>query len=181
MVMRGRARPVGALSAVGTLAWRAMLKIKHVPFQLFDVTMTPIMFTLLFTFVFGGALAGSPGEYLQFFLPGILVQTVMFNSVYSGMGLSTVMAISAGPPGSFRPTAAQAMFTPACPRMVPTLPMTPGRSSYTKNAMYRAGGMSNSNSSTCTNRSPSGRVPMTVPPTVISPASVSARSDMRFE
>jgi ABC-2 type transport system permease protein len=51
--------------------------------------MTPIMFTLLFTFVFGGALAGSPGEYLQFFLPGILVQTVFFNSVYSGMGLST--------------------------------------------------------------------------------------------
>ena len=51
--------------------------------------MTPIMFTLLFTFVFGGALAGSPSEYLQFFLPGILVQTVVFNAVYSGMGLST--------------------------------------------------------------------------------------------
>jgi ABC-2 type transport system permease protein len=47
------------------------------------------MFTLLFTFVFGGALAGSPREYLQFFLPGILVQTVAFNAVYSGMGLST--------------------------------------------------------------------------------------------
>jgi ABC-2 type transport system permease protein len=53
------------------------------------LVMTPIMFTLLFTFVFGGALAGSPTEYLQFFLPGILVQTVLFNSVYSGMGLST--------------------------------------------------------------------------------------------
>jgi len=50
--------------------------------------MTPIMFTLLFTFVFGGALAGSTGDYLQFFLPGILVQTVIFNAVYSGMGLS---------------------------------------------------------------------------------------------
>ena len=66
-----------------------MLKFKHVPEQLFDLVMTPIMFTLLFTFVFGGALAGSPGEYLQFFLPGILVQTVVFNAVYSGMGLST--------------------------------------------------------------------------------------------
>ena len=51
--------------------------------------MTPIMFTLLFTFVFGGALAGSTDAYLQFLLPGILVQTVMFNAVYSGMGLST--------------------------------------------------------------------------------------------
>jgi ABC-2 type transport system permease protein len=66
-----------------------MLKFRHVPEQLFDLIMTPIMFTLLFTFVFGGALAGSPAEYLQFFLPGILVQTVVFNAVYSGMGLST--------------------------------------------------------------------------------------------
>jgi len=69
--------------------WRAALKFKHVPEQLFDLVMTPIMFTLLFTFVFGGALAGSTSAYLQFFLPGILVQTVVFNAVYSGMGLST--------------------------------------------------------------------------------------------
>src|SRR4029434_6139672 len=69
--------------------WRAVLKFRHVPEQLFDLVMTPIMFTLLFTFVFGGALAGSPGKYLQFFLPGVLVQTVVFNAVYSGMGLST--------------------------------------------------------------------------------------------
>ncbi|GMU69304.1 MAG: transport permease protein [Steroidobacteraceae bacterium] len=69
--------------------WRAALKFKHVPEQLFDLVMTPIMFTLLFTFVFGGALAGSTGTYLQYFLPGILVQTVVFNAVYSGMGLST--------------------------------------------------------------------------------------------
>jgi len=78
-----------ALSNALVFGWRAVLKFKHVPEQLFDLVMTPIMFTLLFTFVFGGALAGSPGEYLQFFLPGILVQTVVFNAVYSGMGLST--------------------------------------------------------------------------------------------
>ena len=78
-----------ALSNALVFGWRAVLKFKHVPEQLFDLVMTPIMFTLLFTFVFGGALAGSPREYLQFFLPGILVQTVVFNSVYSGMGLST--------------------------------------------------------------------------------------------
>jgi ABC-2 type transport system permease protein len=78
-----------ALSNALAFGWRAVLKFKHVPEQLFDLVMTPIMFTLLFTFVFGGALAGSPGDYLQFFLPGILVQTVVFNSVYSGMGLST--------------------------------------------------------------------------------------------
>src|SRR5919107_1886575 len=85
------ARPTApsALSNAWVFGWRAVLKFKHVPEQLFDLVMTPIMFTLLFTFVFGGALAGSPGGYLQFFLPGILVQKVIFNAVYSGMGLST--------------------------------------------------------------------------------------------
>ncbi|RZI97722.1 MAG: ABC transporter permease [Haliea sp.] len=81
-------RPSAASNAL-VFGWRAVLKFKHLPEQLFDLVMTPIMFTLLFTFVFGGALAGSPREYLQYFLPGILVQTVVFNSVYSGMGLAT--------------------------------------------------------------------------------------------
>jgi ABC-2 type transport system permease protein len=84
-----RPRPPSAFSNALAFGWRAVLKFKHVPEQLFDLIMTPIMFTLLFTFVFGGALAGSTRDYLQFFLPGILVQTVVFNSVYSGMGLST--------------------------------------------------------------------------------------------
>ena len=84
-----RPRPAGALSTVITLAWRAMLKIKHVPFQLFDVTVTPIMFTLLFTYMFGGALAGSPEVYIQFLLPGILVQTIIFITVYTGVGVNS--------------------------------------------------------------------------------------------
>jgi ABC-2 type transport system permease protein len=87
--LRERPAPVSALSAVGTLAWRAMLKIKHVPFQLFDVTVTPIMFTLLFTYMFGGALAGSPQVYIQYLLPGILVQTIIFITVYTGVGINT--------------------------------------------------------------------------------------------
>jgi ABC-2 type transport system permease protein len=86
---RGRPRPASALSAVWTLAWRAMLKIKHVPFQLFDVTVTPIMFTLLFTYIFGGALAGTPRQYIQYLLPGIVVQTVIFITVYTGVGLNS--------------------------------------------------------------------------------------------
>jgi ABC-2 type transport system permease protein len=87
--MRARQKPVSSLSAMGTLAWRAMLKIKHVPFQLFDVTVTPIMFTLLFTYIFGGALGGTPEAYIQFLLPGILVQTIVFITVYTGVGLNT--------------------------------------------------------------------------------------------
>jgi ABC-2 type transport system permease protein len=87
--LTARPQPAGALSTVLTLAWRAMLKIKHVPFQLFDVTVTPIMFTLLFTYMFGGALAGSTEVYLQFLLPGILVQTIIFITVYTGVGVNT--------------------------------------------------------------------------------------------
>ena len=83
-----RPRDPGPVSAVLTLGWRAMLKIKHVPFQLFDVTAFPIMFTLLFTFLFGGALEGSPRAYVQYLLPGILVQTVVFLTVYTGVGLN---------------------------------------------------------------------------------------------
>jgi ABC-2 type transport system permease protein len=89
LIMRARAKPISALSAVGTLAWRAMLKIKHVPFQLFDVTIMPVMFTLLFTYMFGGALAGSPRTYIQYLLPGILVQTIIFITVYTGVGLNS--------------------------------------------------------------------------------------------
>jgi ABC-2 type transport system permease protein len=78
-----------ALAASLSFAWRALLKIKHVPMQLFDVTVFPIMFVLLFTYLFGGALAGSPREYLQNLLPGILVMTVAWITIYTGMGLNT--------------------------------------------------------------------------------------------
>jgi ABC-2 type transport system permease protein len=89
--LSSRARPPrpNALSASLTFGWRALLKIKHVPEQLFDVTAFPIMFTLMFTYLFGGALAGSTGEYLQYLLPGILVQTVVFITIYTGLGLNT--------------------------------------------------------------------------------------------
>jgi len=84
-----RARPTraSALSASLTFWWRAMLKIKHVPEQMFDVTASPVMFLLMFTYLFGGAIAGSTGEYLQFVLPGILVMTVAFITIYTGLGV----------------------------------------------------------------------------------------------
>lgn len=81
--------PAGFISASITLGWRALLRIKHVPFQLFDVTAFPLMMTLMFTFLFGGALAGTPREYVQFLLPGILVQAVIFVTVYTGIGMNT--------------------------------------------------------------------------------------------
>ena len=79
----------GALSTSFTFGWRAVLKIKHVPEQLFDVTAFPIMMTLMFTYLFGGALAGSTDAYLQFFLPGIMVTSVVMITMYTGVGLNT--------------------------------------------------------------------------------------------
>ena len=72
-----------------TFGWRGMLKVKHVPEQLLDVTITPVMFVLMFTYLFGGAIAGSTGEYLDYILPGILVMSVLFTTVYSGVALNT--------------------------------------------------------------------------------------------
>jgi ABC-2 type transport system permease protein len=87
------ARPPRADARAAAIAfgWRGMLKIKHVPEQLIDVTITPVLFTLLFTYMYGGAISGSTGEYLQFILPGTLVMSVLFTTVYSGVSLNTDM------------------------------------------------------------------------------------------
>ncbi|ARQ69849.1 ABC transporter permease [Streptomyces marincola] len=90
-VLAGVERPQrpSPLSASLTFGWRAMLKIKHVPEQLFDVTVFPIMMTLMFTYLFGGALAGSTSEYLQFLLPGIMVMSVVMTTMYTGVAVNT--------------------------------------------------------------------------------------------
>ena len=80
-----------AWSAAVTFGWRGMLKIKHVPEQALDATITPVLFLLMFTYLFGGAMAGGTDAYLQYILPGILVQSVLFTSVYSGVALNTDM------------------------------------------------------------------------------------------
>ena len=82
------ARP-SALSTSVTFGWRALLKIKHVPEQLFDVTVFPIIMTLLFTYLFGGAIAGSVSAYIAYIAPGVLVQSVLFITMYTGTTLRT--------------------------------------------------------------------------------------------
>jgi ABC-2 type transport system permease protein len=89
--LSARARPPrpSALAASLTFGWRALLKLKHVPEQLIDVLGLPIIFTLGFTYLFGGALAGSTRAYLQFLLPGTLVMTVVLVTTYSGVTLNS--------------------------------------------------------------------------------------------
>jgi ABC-2 type transport system permease protein len=89
LISKDRPPRPGALSASLTFGWRAMLKIKHVPEQLFDVTAFPIMMVLMYTYLFGGALAGSPEQYIQFLLPGILVMSVVMITMYTGVSVNT--------------------------------------------------------------------------------------------
>ncbi|WP_067877011.1 ABC transporter permease [Nocardia vermiculata] len=76
-----------AISHSLTMAYRGILKIKHNPEQLFDVTIQPILFTALFAYIFGGAIGGSVQAYLPVLIPGILVQTVVMTSIVTGTQL----------------------------------------------------------------------------------------------
>lgn len=97
---RKRPSPPSALSTSLTFAWRAILKLYHVPEQLFDAVGTPIIFVLMFTYLFGNALAGSTKDYLQFVLPGILVYTIVSMTVYTAVNLNA--DISRGVSDRFR-------------------------------------------------------------------------------
>ncbi len=77
------------LQQTATLAWRTLLQIRHNPWELGDFSIQPILFLLLFLFVFGGAIAGSTSDYLHFMLPGIIVMNMIFVTVYVGHGLNT--------------------------------------------------------------------------------------------
>lgn len=81
-----------AFTAARVFAWRAWLRIRHAPEQLNDVIAVPIIFTLMFTYLFGGALAGSVHRYLQFLLPGTLVMAVLLATMYTGVNLNTDLA-----------------------------------------------------------------------------------------
>lgn len=82
-------RPLALVRHSIILAGRSILKVKRTPEQLIDVTLQPIIFVGLFVYLFGGAIAGSQHSYLQFVLPALLVQTVLFGSVAIGVNLNT--------------------------------------------------------------------------------------------
>jgi oleandomycin transport system permease protein len=71
------------------LARRTVTKMVRNPEQFIDVTVQPIIMTVIFVFIFGGAIAGSTGKYVEFALPGIIVQTIMFTSLTIGVNLNT--------------------------------------------------------------------------------------------
>jgi ABC-2 type transport system permease protein len=81
-------RRAGALAASATFGRRALLKIKHDPKQVVDSIAIPILFTVLFTYLFGGAISGSPGNYLKILLPGTLSMSIAIVTMYGGARLA---------------------------------------------------------------------------------------------
>ncbi len=75
------------LSQTLAMAWRAVKKMRRNPEQFFDVALQPILFTAMFAFVFGGAIAGDVQSYLPLMIPGILAQTVLTTCMATGTQL----------------------------------------------------------------------------------------------
>ena len=72
------------------LAKRNLIGVMRNPEALLDVTLQPVIFIAMFTYIFGGAIAnGSQHDYLQFLLPGVLAQMVAFGAVAIGVNLNS--------------------------------------------------------------------------------------------
>jgi len=84
-----RVGPLAAVRHTLTLAWRSLVQIRHNPMELADLSLQPLMFVVLFAYVFGGAIAGSPKAYLQFGLAGIITQNALFLTMNTGVALNT--------------------------------------------------------------------------------------------
>ncbi|RKN46681.1 ABC transporter permease [Streptomyces hoynatensis] len=89
LLAAGRSRRrAGAFAASAAFGLRALLKIRHDPKQLVDSAAIPILFTVLFTYLFGGALSGSAGAYLRTLLPGVLAMSIAVVTMYGGARLA---------------------------------------------------------------------------------------------
>ena len=71
------------------LAKRHLIQIPRIPEELIFATIQPVMFVLLFRYVFGGAIAVSGTTYVNYLMAGIFAQTVIFGATTTGIGLAT--------------------------------------------------------------------------------------------
>jgi ABC transporter DrrB family efflux protein len=84
-----RVSPLDAIQHTLKLSWRTLVQIKNNPAEIIDFSVQPIMFLLLFVYVFGGAIGGGPHAYLIYVLPGIIVQNSLFTTMNTATGLAT--------------------------------------------------------------------------------------------
>ena len=85
-------RPLRLVRHSLALAKRSLIKTARTPEALIDVTLQPVLFLVIFVYGFGGAVAGSTHDYLQFLLPGILAQTIATGCIAIGVNLNTDLA-----------------------------------------------------------------------------------------
>jgi len=85
--LRPRVSASDTVSQTLSMAWRALVKMRRNPEQFFDVLFQPILFTLMFAYVFGGAISGDVKSYLPLMVPGILAQTTLTVCMVTGVQL----------------------------------------------------------------------------------------------
>ena len=81
--------PARVIRHSAALAWRNLVKFRHTPDQLLDIMLMPVTFVVMFVFLFGNAVSGDWHAYLQFVIPGIAVQALMFVSLGTALSLNT--------------------------------------------------------------------------------------------
>ncbi|WP_441246389.1 ABC transporter permease [Kitasatospora sp. McL0602] len=79
----------GGLRHLGALTRRNLMRIKADPESMLDALLVPIIFTLLFVYVFGGAVKGNQHEYIQYMIPGLLGTTGLNLAMGVGTGLNS--------------------------------------------------------------------------------------------
>ncbi len=84
---RPRTSLAETVSQTFSMAWRALKKMRRNPEQFFDVTIQPLLFTAMFAYIFGGAIAGNVQAYLPLMIPGIIGQTVLTTCMSTGVQL----------------------------------------------------------------------------------------------
>lgn len=80
--------PPGLMRQCLIMVWRSIKHIRRMPEMLTDVTIQPVMFVLLFAYVFGGSIRTDSGSYREWLLPGIMAQTMAFSSFVVAVGLN---------------------------------------------------------------------------------------------
>lgn len=85
---RGGSKPYWAFADAIVLARRHLVQIPRIPELLVFATVQPVMFVILFRYVFGGSIDVGPVSYVDYLMAGIFVQTVAFGAVATGIGLA---------------------------------------------------------------------------------------------
>ncbi|MEP7060165.1 MAG: ABC transporter permease [Actinomycetota bacterium] len=88
---RDRQIPFGGVRDTAAIVKRNLYGYLRVPQLLVFSTVQPVIFVIMFRYVFGGAIGGTNGPYVDFLMPGIFIQTVVFGSIATAIGLATDM------------------------------------------------------------------------------------------